>query len=390
MIMDHAQRALLPAGLRDTLPPEAAFEARVTEGLAAFFASNGYDRVTPPLVEFEETLLSGSGAATAAQVFRFMDPMSQRMMGVRADITSQVARIAVTRLVKAPRPLRLGYAGHVLRVKGSQLRPERQSIQAGVELIGSPRAEADTEVILLVAEALADLGVTGVSVDLNLPTLVPAVLAGLGVKGAEEERLRRALYHKDSTALAAEDGLAASLLVKLVTACCGPADRAVGALAVLDLPPVAASERDVFSQVVRLVRTAAPALTITIDPVEHCGFEYHAGVSFTIFARGAQGELGRGGRYRVVGNGKVAEEVAVGATLFVDAVLEVLPPQAAAASRRLLVPHGTTRATVRSLQAADWITVVALEPEENIVVLATRLGCSHVLFGNRIVARVLL
>ena len=192
MMIDRAQRALLPAGLRDTLPPEAAFEARVTEGLATFFEANGYDRVSPPLVEFEETLLSGSGAATAAQVFRFMDPMSQRMMGVRADITSQVARIAVTRLVKAPRPLRLGYAGPVLRVQGSQLRPERQSIQAGVELIGSARAEADTEVILLVAEALTDLGVTGVSVDLNLPTLVPAILAGLGVTGEAAERLRRA------------------------------------------------------------------------------------------------------------------------------------------------------------------------------------------------------
>ena len=129
---------------------------------------------------------------------------------------------------------------------------------------------------------------------------------------------------------------------------------------------------------------------MTIDPVEHCGFEYHAGVSFSVFARGAQGELGRGGRYRVAGNGTVAEEVAVGATLFVDAVLEVLPPQAAAASRRLLLPHGTTRATVRSLQAADWITVVALDPEEDIVELATRLGCSHVLVGNRIVSRAFL
>ncbi len=382
---DYAQRALLPAGLRDTLPPDAAFEARVTEGLASFFSSNGYDRVSPPLIEFEETLLSGSGAATAAQVFRFMDPVSQRMMGVRADITSQVARIAVTRLVKAPRPLRLGYAGPVLRVKGSQLRPERQSIQAGVELIGSARAEADTEVILLVAEALTDLGVTGVSVDLNLPTLVPAVLSGLGVAGEEAERLQRALGYKDATALAAEEGMAASLLGDLVAAC-GPADRAVDALSALDLPSVAASERDVLAQVVRLIRAESPALTVTIDPVEHCGFEYHAGVSFTVFARGAQGELGRGGRYRVVGNRAAAGEVAVGATLFVDAVLEVLPPPATAADRRLLLPHGTTRAIVRSLQAADWITVKALDPEENMSLVANRLGCSHILVDGQLIS----
>ncbi|KAF0139601.1 MAG: ATP phosphoribosyltransferase regulatory subunit, partial [Rhodospirillaceae bacterium] len=229
----------MPVGLRDVLPPDAAFEAKVIESLVGFFTANGYDLVSPPLIEFEETLLSGSGATTAAQVFRLMDPVSQRMMGVRADMTPQVARIAVTRLVNAPRPLRLGYAGPVLRVKGTQLRPERQSIQAGVELIGSAQPHADAEVALLIAEALAELGVTGVSVDLNLPTLVPTVLADLDVKQEKAERLRRALDHKDTTAIAAEEGRTAYLLGALVAAS-GPADRAVDALARLDLPPAAA------------------------------------------------------------------------------------------------------------------------------------------------------
>ena len=118
--------ALLPAGLRDTLPPDAGFEAEVTEGLMAAFAARGYERVKPPLIEFEENLISGSGAATAAQTFRLVDPVSQRMLGVRADMTLQIARIATTRLAELPRPLRLSYAGQVLRVVGSALRPERQ------------------------------------------------------------------------------------------------------------------------------------------------------------------------------------------------------------------------------------------------------------------------
>ena len=100
------------------------------------FAAHGYQRVKPPLLEFEDSLLAGSGAAVAEQTFRLMDPDSQRMMGLRADTTPQVARIATTRLADAPRPLRLSYAGQCLRVRGTQLAPDRQIAQAGIELIG--------------------------------------------------------------------------------------------------------------------------------------------------------------------------------------------------------------------------------------------------------------
>src|ERR1700726_3167867 len=120
---DAPHPALLPAGLYDLLPPDAEREAEVTARLMGVLASHGYERVKPPLVEFEETLLSGAGAAMASETFRTMDPISHRMIGVRADMTPQVARIAATRLRHLPRPLRLSYAGQVLRVKGSEVRP---------------------------------------------------------------------------------------------------------------------------------------------------------------------------------------------------------------------------------------------------------------------------
>ena len=128
--------ALLPAGLSDLLPPDAENEAASVAALMEVFASHGYERVKPPLLEFEDGLFAGAGAATADQTFRLMDPESQRMMGLRADTTPQVARIASTRLAAAPRPLRLSYAGQCLRVRGNQLAPERQIGQAGIELIG--------------------------------------------------------------------------------------------------------------------------------------------------------------------------------------------------------------------------------------------------------------
>jgi len=118
---DNDHRGLLPAGLADLLPPDAAREARAIDSAIERFAAFGYERVKPPIVEFEESLLGGPGAALASQTFRLMDPVSQRMMGVRPDMTLQVARIAVTRLKHAPRPLRLSYGGNVIRVRGSAL-----------------------------------------------------------------------------------------------------------------------------------------------------------------------------------------------------------------------------------------------------------------------------
>jgi ATP phosphoribosyltransferase regulatory subunit len=369
---EFANRALLPAGLRDILPLDAEHEAKVVSRLMAHFAAQGYERVKPPLIEFEETLLAGAGAATASQAFRVMDPHSQKMMGVRADMTPQVARIATTRLAGAPRPLRLSYAGQVLRVKGSQLRPERQFAQAGIELIGNDSAAADAEVAVLAAEALVELGVDGVSIDLSLPTLVPTLLDELKLSAGDS--LRGSLDHKDAAAVAAMGGPAAPLLSALLSSV-GPADRALSILAGLDLPPAAAAVRDRLVQVVGLIREAAPEVTLTVDPVENRGFEYHTGIAFTLFSRNLSGELGRGGRYLAGG-----VEPASGATVFMDSVLAVLP--GSNPPRRLFVPAGTPRAWSQALRAQGWVTVAGLNAVADNEIEAKRLGCGHVLAAD--------
>src|SRR5579863_3130389 len=198
--------ALLPLGLRDVLPPDAAAEAQAVARLMTVLASHGYERVKPPLAEFEDNLLSGAGAAMAKETFRLMDPISQRMIGLRADMTTQVARIATTRLKEAPRPLRLCYAGQVLRVKGSQLRPERQVGQVGAELIGTDSVAADLEVVSVAAEGLAAVGVAGLSVDLSLPTLVPMICRAVGLSDAAIDAVRAPLDHKDAATTAALGG----------------------------------------------------------------------------------------------------------------------------------------------------------------------------------------
>ncbi|HKR20489.1 MAG TPA: ATP phosphoribosyltransferase regulatory subunit [Stellaceae bacterium] len=373
-------KALLPEGLRDLLPPDAGIEAEVVSRLMAVLASHGYERVKPPLAEFEDNLLSGAGAAMAKDTFRMMDPMSRRMIGLRADMTPQVARIAASRLKNASRPLRLCYAGQVLRVNGSQLRPERQVGQVGAELIGPSEVAADAEVILLAAEALGGLGVRGLSVDLTLPKLVPAICQAAKLGPEQVDAVRRALDHKDAAALRKAAGAAAASLGELLKAG-GAAEKSLAKLSALDLPKAAAAERTRLADVIARVKRADPGLVITVDPVENRGFEYHTGVSFTVFAKAVRGELGRGGRYRT-GNG--AGEDATGFTLYADTILQALPESPA--PRRIYVPYDADGAAAKRLRADGWITVAGLAAVRNPRDEAKRLNCGHLFDGGKIVA----
>lgn len=375
---DVLNTALLPEGFYDVLPPDAAQEAAVIERMMAVLGGHGFDRVKPPLLEFEDTLLSGVGASMARHTFRLMDPMGSRMLGLRADMTVQVARIARSRLAAAPRPLRLAYAGQVLQVRGTQLRPERQFAQVGAELIGGAQPAADAEAALLAVEALQAVGVDRLALDLTEPTLVPALLGALDVDGGAASTLRHALDRKDAAAVTALGGAAAAALGGLLAAS-GPADAALAALAGIDLPAVTRPILDRLAEVVRLIRASAPDLMVTVDFVEHRGFEYHSGVAFTLFARGARGEVGRGGRYRADG---LEGEEATGFTLYMDTVLRAAtPPQA---SRRVFLPRGTARAEGAALRAKGYVTIAGLDPGAEPLVEARRLGCAWVLRDGRL------
>lgn len=367
MTDDPPNPALLPAGLSDVLPPEAEREAMLVEVLAETFARHGYERVKPPLLEFEDSLLAGSGAAVADQTFRLMDPVSHRMMGLRADTTPQVARIAATRLARVPRPLRLSYAGQVLRVHGTQLAPARQLPQAGIELIGADSAEADAEVAAVAAEALAAVGITGASLDITLPRLAPTLLDAAGVEGEDRRRLARALDRKDMAAVSAraEAGGGAALLLPALLASAGPVDGALAALAAADLPPAARAIADNAAAIVVALRARAPGLRITLDPVEFRGFRYHTGVAFTIFGEGLTGELARGGRYLS------GEEPATGMTLYPDAMLRAVA--AAEPRRRVFIPAGGDGARAAALRAQGYATVAQLSAGDT----PDSLRCTH-------------
>ncbi|MEJ1996153.1 MAG: ATP phosphoribosyltransferase regulatory subunit [Limibacillus sp.] len=365
------EKALLPVGMVDLLPPQAEQEADSVAIAIHTLSSHGYERVKPPMLEFEETLFEGAGAALTQQTFRLMDPSSQRMMGLRADMTPQVVRLAATRLKSQARPLRLCYAGQVLRVRGNQLRSDRQVGQVGAEIIGSDSAEADAEIIALAAEALEQIGIHELTIDLALPTLVPLLIEEAGLSAEEVTTLREALDRKDAAAVARLPGDAGKLFSGLLKAS-GPRKTALKKLAALDLSEEAAATIERLKAVLERLDWIKPGLTITLDPVESRGFEYQTGLSFTFFAGGVRGELGRGGRY-LAGSPEGASEPATGVTLYLDSILRAVEPKAAAP--RVYIPLGADPAAAAGLRLEGYVTVAALEETDDPRGEAERLGC---------------
>ncbi|NBP72903.1 MAG: ATP phosphoribosyltransferase regulatory subunit, partial [Alphaproteobacteria bacterium] len=320
---------------------------------------------------------SGAGAAVSADTFRLMDPVSQRMMGVRADMTTQIARIAATRLGDVPRPLRLSYTGEVLRIRGTQLRPERQFAQVGAELIGTESAAADIEIIAIAVDSLRDIGVPDLSVDLTIPPLIPALMDGMNLSPNDYDALRDALDRKDVGAVRERGQNHADELCRLMEGT-GSAERALEVLSGLSLPSAPAGELARLKSVVEGLGRRIPDLDITVDPVENRGFEYHTGVGFTFFARGERGEIGAGGRYVTLpnGNGDDKGEPATGFTLFIDTILRVVPETEL--PPKVFVPQGADADGAAALREEGWITIAALDDFEDIATEARRQGCSHV------------
>lgn len=352
---------LLPEGLRDRLPPQAQALASLVRTLTDVCAAHGYERVAPPLIEYEASLASGS----SRERLRFTDPVSQMTLALRSDITGQVGRIAVTRLAGQARPLRLMYAGQVARVRGDQLSPERERTQAGAELIGSDSPAAAAEVLAVAVEALTATGLTGLSVDLTMPTLVADLAAaGWSLGRASLSDVQAWLDGKDVGALRAAG---ADQYVPLIAAA-GPVHSALAALKQLDLPNDAVLAR---LDAIAALADGLNGVSVTLDPTERHGFEYQTWLGFSLFGAGLMAEVGRGGAYTVA-HGDGRQEAAIGFSLYVDGLVDLGLGQEA--RTRVLLPVGTSADIGAELRQQGWITVAALEAGAE----AKTLNCSHI------------
>jgi ATP phosphoribosyltransferase regulatory subunit len=376
--------ALLPSGFADVLPPDAHREAGSIHTLMELFGGFGYDRVKPPLLEFEESLLApGPGSHLALKTFRVMDPVSQRMLGVRPDITAQIARIASSRLNKEARPLRLAYANDVLRTRAGQLRTTRQFTQVGCELIDNTEAMyGDIEICILPLIGLKALGFEGITIDLTIPGCV----ARLMEKMPDEVRVmaRKGAPQRDVSVLKALGDPNATMIAQMMEAT-GRAQDAFSALLGIDGLSGEPELRGHIERLSRLHEGLEAALsdlgiddvTITVDLIEQSGFEYHKTYGFTLFSAGVKGELGRGGAYDMRFGDSKKVDTARGFTLYMDTISGLKKLEKCA--DRVFVPANVPLSEVRALQSQGLVCVRGTDAAQEAFG-----SCTHVYEGGEV------
>jgi ATP phosphoribosyltransferase regulatory subunit len=330
--VDHWQ---LPDGVEEVLPAQAASVESLRRRLLDLYRSWGYRLVIPPLMEFTESLLVGLGEDLDLLTFKLTDQLSGRTLGIRADITPQVARIDAHSLAEEG-VTRLCYAGSTLHTRPKSLLASRSPIQLGAELYGDDSPGADIEIVRLMLATLEAAGLTGITLDLGHVGIYEAVLEKAGLSGEQEKTVFDALQRKSlpdlKLALVDVHPEIAALIVALVGLHGDDTvldnARALFAEAV----PNAVAGVDALSEVARDLRRQLPDLEIYFDLAELRGYHYHTGLVFAAYVAGCGQALANGGRYNDVGAVFGRARPATGFATDLKALMALLPTAADAAA----------------------------------------------------------
>jgi len=290
---------LLPENVEDVLPPQAWRMEDMRRALLDLFRSRGYQLVIPPLMEYLDSLLTGVGADLDLKTFKLVDQLSGRLMGVRADITPQVARIDA-HLLAASAVNRLCYAGSVLHTQSAGFHRSREPIQIGAELYGEAGAEADLEILTLMLQGLSVCGVKTVQLDIGHVGVYRALAQEAGLSGDIEHQLFGALQTKDGSAVAVlTAGLPAALRDAFAALPQLYGDRSMLAEARARLPRLAAV--DAALDMLAALDQGLSGVEVAYDLAELRGYGYHSGVVFAAYTGGRSHAIAQGGRYDEVG-----------------------------------------------------------------------------------------
>ena len=304
--MQQKNSWLLPDGIDAILPEEAKHLENLRSRLLEMFACWGYDLVIPPFIDFLDSLLTGSGHDLDLQTFKLTDQLSGEMLGVRADMTPQVARMDAHNL-KHEWPTRLCYVGTILHTRGDPLEKTRSPMQIGAELYGHAGRESDLEVIRLMLETLAITGLLDVHLDLGHVGIYRALSRQAGLTCQQESELFDVLQRKARPELAELmdsyeiDNDVKSMLLKLPELN-GDKDTIDKARAMFSKANDGVREALADLEVIAEKLAARfPSLPISFDLAELRGYHYHTGVVFAAFVPSVGREIARGGRYDNIG-----------------------------------------------------------------------------------------
>jgi ATP phosphoribosyltransferase regulatory subunit len=346
------RRWLLPEHIEDVLPAEARAIEGLRRAILDLFELHGYELVAPPLLEYVESLLSGTGRDLELATFKLVDQLSGRMMGVRADHTPQVARIDA-HLLNRQGVARLCYCGSVLHTRPAGMTKMREPIQIGAELYGHAGLAADVEIVRLMIAALKRAGVERLHIDLGNPAIYRA-LAGNGAAEKAE-----ALFH----AVQQKDAIGAGEL-GILTELNGPVGDVI-ARARKELPADAVIRAALEALEQLAAQCAATNVEITADLAELGGFNYESGLVFAAFTPGSPDAIARGGRYDEVGASFGRARPATGFTMDLRQLAALVP--APPARRAILAPADDDAAlaiAIAQLREAGEVVVVDLPGHE--------------------------
>jgi ATP phosphoribosyltransferase regulatory subunit len=296
----------LPEGIESALPPEAARLEMARRRLLDLFQAWGYELVMPPIVDHLESLLTGVGNDLEQMTFKLVDPAGGRLLGVRADMTPQVARMDAHQL-SHDGPSRLCYLGSVLTVQRDGLSGSRNPLQVGAELYGHGGVESDLEVLSLLVDALAVAGVRAPCIDLGHMGVFNAAVATLGLAAEQQGELFQRLQRKALPELLAQAvdwpqaERAQGWLHAWVGLNGGREVLTAAREAFADLGPGMRAALDDLDHLVTGLNERHPEVSVHIDLAELRGYHYHTGVIFTAYAEGWGHSLARGGRYDDIG-----------------------------------------------------------------------------------------
>ena len=366
---------LLPEYVEDILPPDATTIERLRRDLLELFRVHGYELVSPPMLEYIDSLLTGTGHDLDLRTFKLIDQLSGRTMGLRADMTPQVARIDAHLLNRAG-VTRLCYCGTVVHTRPRGLTATREPLQAGAEIYGHAGIESDLEIQRLLRAALVCCGIAEARLDISHVGVFRALARRGGVAGALEQDLLAVMQAKDrpglaslTAGLARETRDALALLPELY----GGREALERARKELPAyPEVQAALADLAA----LVADANGAVSIDLGDLR--GYHYHSGVVFAAYAAGHASAVALGGRYDEVGKAFGRARPATGFSMDLRELVRVAPRVAKPAGA-VLAPYVADPALTEAidrLRAAGEVVIVDMPGHE---AARGELGCDRVL-----------
>ena len=304
----YSNRWLLPDGIQEMLPPDAKAVEQLRQSILALYDSWGYDLVMPAMVEFTDSLLTGTANSLQRKTFTLIDQISGKLMGVRSDMTPQVARIDAHQLSGNRQTSRLCYCGHLLHAQADGLNPSRSPLQIGAEIFGNASIEADIEVVSLMLETMHQASLHQVSIDLGHVGIFRSLFEQSGLEKSQEPilfdmlqrksipELKAFLQQQDLTEQQRKHFCQLALLngdVEIIQQAReiyrASSDECLAALNHIESVALGIQQR-------------YPEVLIHCDLSELRGYEYHTGLVFAAFLPGQGREIARGGRYDDIGS----------------------------------------------------------------------------------------